>query len=275
MSSLATAALYIGGASLVVGVAGTGVSLYGSSQSSAAQKAAASQNAALQRQQATASAAVARYQAQLNYKVAMAQADVADKNAVNLHQQARVTEKVGGEGINRMIEGQDAQNSANRASIGSSGVTTDSGSPLVVNAYNAGMQQLGRMDALYATNVAAGEKDWAGTMQSYQAAVTRETAKQYQYAEAMANWSEKMGIASAGVQQQQANNVADASMISGYGNALSSIGSAISNAGYAYMNYNSFKTPAGIQPNQSLLSSGGINPAAQYYAGGQFSLGNH
>ena len=89
----------------------------------------------------------------------------------------------------------------------------------------------------------------------------------------MANWSEKMGIASAGVQQQQANNVADASMISGYGNALSSIGSAISNAGYAYMNYNALKTPAGIQPNQSLLSSGGINPAAQYYGGGQFAYG--
>jgi len=157
MSSLATAALYIGGASLVVGVAGTGVSLYGSSQSSAAQKAAAQQNAALQMQQAKASAAVARYQAQLNYKVAMAQAEVGDKNAANLHQQARVTEKIGGEGINRMIEGQDAQNSANRASIGSSGVTTDSGSPLVVNSYNAGMQQLGRMDALYATNVVVGE----------------------------------------------------------------------------------------------------------------------
>jgi hypothetical protein len=236
-------------------VIGTGFSLWGSSQSAAAQRSAASQNAALQRMQAKASAAVARYQAQLNYKVAMANADVADKNAINLHQQARVTEKIGGEGINRMIQGQDAENSANRAAVGASGVNTDSGSPLVVNAYNAGMQQLQRMDALYNTNVAAGEKDWSGTMQSYQAAVTRETAKQYQYAEAMANWSEKMGIISAGVQQQQANNAADATMIQGYGNAFSQIGSAASNYGYARMQYASYKNAAGgITPAQQTSS---------------------
>jgi hypothetical protein len=90
----------------------------------------------------------------------------------------------------------------------------------------------------------------------------------------MANWSEKMGIASAGVQQQQANNVADASMISGYGNALSSIGSAISNAGYAYMNYNALKSTPNIPPSQSLLfQSGGVNPASAYYTGGK--LGSH
>ena len=260
MATIAIAAAVVGA---TAAVAGTGVSLYGSSQSAAAQRSAASQTAALTKQQATATAAVARYQAQLNYKVAMANADVADKNAVNLHQQARVTEKIGGESINRMIEGQDAQNSANRAAVGASGVTTDSGSPLVVNAYNAGMQQLQRMDALYNTNVAAGEKDWAGTMQSYQAAVTRETAKQYQYAEAMANWSEKMGIMSAGVQQQAANNAADATMIQGYGNAVSQLGSAASNLGYASMQYASYKNAAG-----------GINPAQQTSSSSQSLWGS-
>jgi len=254
-TSLATATLAVGIAGVVIGAAGTGVALYGASQSAAAQKSAASANASLQRQQATASAAVARYQAQLNYKTAMAQAGVSDKNALNLHQQARVTEKLGGEGINRMIEGQDAQNSSNKAATASSGITVDSGSPIVVQAYNSGMQQLSRMDALYSTNVAASEKDWAGTMQSYQAAVTRETAKQYQYAEEMANWSEKMGIASAGVQQNSANQVADASMVAGYGNAISSLGTSFSNASYAYMNYASMKPAAGITPNQSLVSS--------------------
>lgn len=265
MSSLATAAVWIGGAGLVMGAAGTGVSLYGSSQSAAAQKSAAASNAALQRQQASASAAVSRYQAQLNYKTAMAQADVSDKNAKNLHQQARVTEKLGGEGINRMIEGQTAQNSSNQAAVGASGVVADSGSPVVVQAYNAGMQQLQRMDALYNTNVAASEKDWAGTMQTYQASVTRETAKQYQYAEQMANWSEKMGIQSAAVQQNSANQVADASMVAGYGNAISSLGSSISNAGYAYMNYTTMKPVGGITPSQqSLLGSPGANPSFVY-----------
>jgi hypothetical protein len=252
MATIAVAAAVVGA---TAAVAGTGMSLYGSSQSAAAQRSAASQNSALAKQQAKANAAVSRYQARLNYKVAMAQADVAGKNAINLHQQARVTEKIGGEGINRMIQVQDAENSANRAAIGGSGVSTDSGSPLVVNAYNAGMQQLQRMDALYNTNVAAGEKDWAGTMQSYQAAVTRETAKQYQYAEKMANWSEKMGLMSSDVQQQQVNNAADATMIAGYGNAFSQIGSAASNFGYASMQYASYKNAAGgITPAQTTSS---------------------
>lgn len=265
MSSLATASLVVAGVGLAVGAAGTGVSLYGASQSSAAQKSAAASNAALQKQQAAASAAVSRYQAQLNYKTAMAQADVSDKNAVNLRQQARVTEKIGGESINRMVEGQDAQNSANKAAVGASGVVSDSGSPIVVQAYNAGMQQLARMDALYSTNVAASEKDWGATMQSYQAEVTRETAKQYQYAEQMANWSEKMGIQSANVQQNSANQIADASMVAGYGNAISSLGTSISNAGYAYMNYSSMKpSSAGITPGQSLLASTGANPSFVY-----------
>ena len=252
MATIAIAASIGAGAA----VAGTGVSIFGAISSSSAQRSAAAANAALARQQATASAAVARYQAKLNYATAMANADVNDKNAANLRQQARVTEKIGGESINRMIEGQDAQNSANRAAIGASGVVSDSGSPLVVSAYNAGMQQLQRMDTLYATNVAASEKDWAGTMQSYQAAVTRETAKQYQYAEQMANWSEKMGIMSAGVQQQAANNAADATLYAGFGNALSQIGSAASNFGYASMQYASMRNGANsIFPAQSTSPS--------------------
>jgi hypothetical protein len=237
-------------------VAGAGVSVYGAQSSAAAQRSAAASNAALAKQQAAASAAVARYQAKLNYATAMANADVNDKNAVNLRQQARVTELQGAEAINRLTEGQAAQNSANRAAVGASGVTVDSGSPLVVEAYNAGNQQLQRMDALYQTNMAASEKDWAGTMQSYQAAVTRETAKQYQYAEAMADWSEKMGIASAGVQQQAANNAADATLYAGYGNALSQLGSAASNFGYASMQYSSMRNGANsIIPSQSTSPS--------------------
>jgi hypothetical protein len=251
MASIVLAA----GIGLGAAAIGGGVSLYGSSQSAAAQRSAAASNSALSKQQARASAAVSRYQAQLNYATAMASADVADKNAANLHQQARVTEKLGGENINRMIEGQDAQNSANKAAVGGSGVVVDSGSPVVVQAYNEGMQQLSRMDALYNTNVAASEKDWAGTMQTYQAAVTRETAKQYQYAEQMANWSEKMGIASAGVQQQAANNQADATMIAGYGSAISQLGSAASNYGYASMQYGSYqKAMGGITPSQQTSS---------------------
>jgi hypothetical protein len=249
----------IGTAALVMGVAGTAVSIYGSNKSAADQRAAASQNAELMQAQARATAAVARYQARLNYKTAIAQADVGNQNATMFHGAARLVEKQGAEGINRLAEGQEAQNSANRAAVSASGVTSDSGSPLVVNAYNAGMQQLQRLDALYNTNMAAADKDWAGTMQSYQSAITRETAKQYQYAQAMANWNEKMGISSAGVQQQQANNAADATQIAGYGNALSQFASAASNYGYASMQASSLKNTgiAGITPNQYTTPSSG------------------
>jgi len=247
----------IAGAAVVVSAVGVGYSIYSSETASADAKAAAKSNAAKQRQQATASAAVARYQAQLNYKTAMAQADVADKNALNLHQQARGTESLGNENINRMVEGQDAQNSSNKAAVGASGITVDSGSPIVVQAYNSGMQQLNRMDALYSTNVAASEKDWAGTMQTYQAAVTRETAKQYQYAEQMASWNEVMGFQSASGQQQQANNVATAQTNAAYGEAISNLGTTVSNAGYAYKEYKANKASDSSQTpnNQSLVSS--------------------
>jgi hypothetical protein len=107
--------------------------------------------------------------------------------------------------------------------------------------------------------MAAADKDWAGTMQSYQSAITRETAKQYQYAEAMADWNEKMGISSAGIQQQQANNAANATQIAGYGNALSQFASAASNYGYASMQASSLRNTgiAGITPNQSTSPSSG------------------
>jgi pimeloyl-ACP methyl ester carboxylesterase len=40
------------------------------------------------------------------------------------------------------------------------------------------MQQLQRMDGLYATNTKAYDQDWQGTMASYQSQLTAETAKQ-------------------------------------------------------------------------------------------------
>jgi hypothetical protein len=229
----AVAALYVGIGGLVLGAAGTGVSLYGSSQSASAQKSAASSNAALQRQQATASAAVARYQAELNYKTAMAQAQMHDSNAQALHQSARSTESQGFEQENRMVEKDSAINSAAKASYGASGVTTDSGAPTVVAAYNAGQQQLARMDQAYTSNVQAMDTDWKGSMETYQAALTRETAKQFQYAGEMADWSKTMGIAGVGVQQQAANNQADAIASAGIASAISSVGQAASSFGSA------------------------------------------
>lgn len=221
------------GVGAVAAVGGAGYSIYSSQQSAAAQRSAASANAALGRQQVNAQAAVAKYQANLNYAVSMAQADQQDKNAEVLHSSARSTERQGFEQGNRTLEKDQQINSAALASYGSSGVTTDSGAPAVVAAYNAGQQQLERMDQAYQTSLQAMDTDWKGTMSTYQAQLTRETAKQYQYAAAMADWSQQAGIAGVAVQQQQANNAADATAMTGISSAISGIGQAASAFGTA------------------------------------------
>jgi len=229
-------AIGLGVASLAVAGAGTGMSIYGSQQSAAAQRGAAALNARQQMAQARATAAVQRFQAQLNYKSAMAQAQVYGNNAVVLRDQARSTENQGFEAVKRMIMQGDLEKSSIRAAYGSSGVQGDTGSPLVVEAYTAGMQQLARMDAAYKTNLEAGSFDWDAKMQDYQAELTRETAKQYQYAEAMANWTEKTGIIAANATQMAGNQMAAAQSVSGYGNAMSNFSAGIASSASLYAN---------------------------------------
>jgi hypothetical protein len=191
-------------------------------------------NARQQKAQARGTAAVQRFQAQLNYKVAMAQAQVYGNNAVVLRDQARSTERQGFESVKRMIMQGDSEQSSIRAAYGASGVQSDTGSPLVVEAYNAGMQQLARMDSAYKTNLEAGSLDWDARMQDYQAELTRETAKQYEYAEAMANWTEKTGIIAANATQMAGSQMASAQLVSGYGNAASNFAGALSGFASTY-----------------------------------------
>lgn len=233
MSSIA---IGLGVASLVVAGAGVGVSAYGASESASAQRGAAALNARQQMAQARATAAVQRFQAQLNYKTAMAQAQVYGNNAVVLRDQARSTERQGFEAVKRMIMQGDNEKSSIRAAYGSSGVQSDTGSPLVVEAYTAGMQQLARMDAAYKTNMEAGSMDWDAKMQDYQAELTKETAKQYQYAEAMANWTEETGIIAANATQMAGNQMASASFVSGMGNSMANLSAGISGAVSTYAN---------------------------------------
>lgn len=231
---MASIAIALAATSLAVTAAGTGVSLYGQSRSSAAQSAAAAQNAKQQKAQARATAAVQRFQAQLNYKVAMSQAKVYNNNAIVLRDQARSTERQGFESVKRLIMQGDAEESAVRAAYGASGVQSDTGSPLIVEAYNAGMAQLARMDSAYKTNLEAGSLDWDARMQDYQAELTRETAKQYQYAEQMADWTEKTGIIAANATQLAGNQMASAQLVSGYGNAASNFAGAMSGFASTY-----------------------------------------
>ena len=84
-------------------------------------------------------------------------------------------------------------------------------------------------------------------MSSYQAALTRETAKQFEYAGAMADWSQTAGIAGVGVQQQQANNAANATVTQGYSSAIAGIGAAASAIGTA--SYYSSKAPSLLDTN--------------------------
>jgi hypothetical protein len=212
------------------------VSIYGANKSEKAQTKAAKENARIQKMQAKATAAVQRFQAQLNYKTAMAQVQVFNNNAVVLRDQARSTEAQGFEAIKRLVMQSDQDKSATSASYGASGVQSDTGSPLVVEAYNAGMAQLNRMDAAYKTNLDVQAIDWEAKMQTYQAELTKETSKQYLYAQQMADWTEKTGVIAANATQMASNSMATASLISGYGNAVSNFSSGLANSVQLYSN---------------------------------------
>jgi hypothetical protein len=235
--------LYIGIASVAVSAVGTGVSLYGASQSAAAQKSAAAQNARLSKLQASATAAVQRFQAQLDYQIAMANVAQYRNNATVLRQQVKTIQNEGFEGIKRMGFEFEKQNASVRAAYGKSGIAGDTGSPLNVSAYNAGMQQLARMDVAYKTNMEAEDTGYQAKLMDYQAAVTQETAKQYQYAIQMADWSEKMGISAANIQANQQIALANSQFTAALGNAAYSLAST-ANAGISnYSTYRALQTP--------------------------------
>ena len=233
--------LYIGIAGVALGAFGTGVQIYGAGQASDAAKSAANENARLQRLQATANANIQRYQARMDYAVAMANVQQYRNNATVLRQQVKVTQDEGFEGIKRLGMEFDKQNAAVRAAYGASGITQDSGSAVNVQAYNAGMQQLTRMDAAYKINMQAEDLGYQANLVDYQAAVTQETAKQYQYAIEMANWSEQMGISSASIQSNQQISIANAQYTAAMGNSAYSLASTANSALSNYATYKSLK----------------------------------
>jgi len=190
----------------VIGAAGTAYSAYSSSE---AQK----RNARLGRASAQAQGQIARYQNELNYKVAMAQSQQSANNAKVLHQYARSQEVQGFEQINRSYQQEEMVASAVEAQYGASGIAADTGSPLMVEAHNAGMAQLARMDSAYKTNLSALDTDWKGKMETYQSQVQAEMAKQYQYGMQMADWE---GGAMANAAYNNAMTAANNAQISGY-----------------------------------------------------------
>jgi hypothetical protein len=174
---------------------------------------AARSNARLKRASAHAQAQISRYQNELNYKVAMAQSQQSANNAKVLHQYARSQEVQGFEQINRSYQQEEMVASAVEAQYGASGIAADTGSPLMVEAHNAGMAQLARMDSAYKTNLSALDTDWKGKMETYQSQVQAEMAKQYQYGMQMADWE---GGAMANAAYNNAMTAANNAQISGY-----------------------------------------------------------
>ena len=242
MATIGTAALLMAGASVV----GAGVSIYGSQMSADAQRNAASMNHMLTDKQADATLAVAQYQANLNYNTAMAQSAVFTQNAKVQHQVARTEELLGFQQANSQYQQDMVANSSARAKYGASGVESDSGSPVVVAAYNAGQQQLQRMNTAYDANIKAMTSDWAGALSTYQAKLTQETAAQYKYAGEMAAWTNQAVKAGAVVTQYQADNAATATQIAGISSAISQIGQAAGS--YGNLSYMSAKVPTSAIP---------------------------
>lgn len=170
-------------------------------------------NARLKRASSQAQAQISRYQNELNYKVAMSQSQQSANNATVLHNYARAQERQGFEQINRSYQQEQAVNSQVAAAYGASGIAADTGSPLMVEAHNAGMAQLDRMDSAYKTNLAALDTDWKGRMETYQSQVQAEVAKQYQYGAQMATWE---GGAMADYAYNNAMTAANNAQVSGY-----------------------------------------------------------
>jgi hypothetical protein len=235
--------IILGVASLSLAAAGTGYSIYAGERANSASRKAAGENARLQRMQATATAAVQRFQAQLNYKVAMAEAQVATNNAIMLRQAARTTEGQGHEAVKRLLMQSNQMESSVRSQYGKSGVAGDSGSPVIVQAYNAGIAQLARMDTAYEATLKAREFDWQGTMQDYQAALLKETAKQYQYAEQMANWTEKTGVIAANAQHMASNAISSANLAQNISGNVTNFASSLFNFSQTYSNWKANQPP--------------------------------
>ena len=205
-------------AAAVVTAAGTAYSAYSSSE---AQK----RNASLGRASAQAQGQIARYQNELNYKTAMAQSQQSANNAKVLHQYARSQERQGFEQINRSYQQEEAMTSQVEAAYGASGIAGDTGSPLMVEAHNAGMAQLARMDSAYKTNLSALDTDWKGTLETYKSQVQAELAKQYEYGAELADWqSGPMADLAYNNAMQSANDTATAGYISATGSLLSAAG---------------------------------------------------
>ncbi len=220
-----------------VAAAGTAYSAYSSSQAqksnAAANRNAALANASYEKASAQAQAQVSKYQNELNYKVAMAQAQMSANNAQVLHGFARSQEVQGNEQINRSYGQEAMMSSAVQAQYGASGIAADTGSPLMVEAHNAGMAQLDRMDQAYKTNLAALDTDWKGALETYQSQVQSEMAKQYQYGMQMADWSSGMAelgytnnVNFANASYNNAMSAANSTATAGYINATGSLLSA-------------------------------------------------
>jgi hypothetical protein len=230
----------VAGVGIAVTAAGAAYGAYSSSN-------AAKNNASLSRSSAQAQIAsqraqaqVERYQNELNYKTSLAKATQFESNAKVLNQYARNQEKQGVEQINRDIQSEVATRSATTAAYASSGIAGDTGSPLMVEAYNASQAQLARMDASYKTNLAAMDTDWKASLERYQADLTRETAKQYQYGMKMADWqggevanfNSQMADSAYNNAITSANNEATAGYISATGSLLSGVGQLAVNGKY-------------------------------------------
>jgi hypothetical protein len=166
-----------------------------------------------------------------------------------------------------MVQSEQATSSAANAAYGASGVAADQGSPTVVAAYNAGNAQLSRMDQAYNANLSAMDSDWKGAMSTYQANLTRETSKQFQYASDMADWTKQAAYAGAQSSYEDALNMSKITALEGIAKAdaiLSNSNSAIS-SGLA--NYNS------SMANASATSMAGISSAINGIGSAANSIG--
>lgn len=230
-----TAAALGASAATSIAIGAAGASAIGGAYSAYSSSQAQANNARLGKASAQAQAQISKYQNELNYKVVMAQSQMHANNAQVLHNYARSQEVQGNEQINRSYAQEDMTKSATEAQYGASGIAGDTGSPLMVEAHNAGMAQLARMDSAYKTNLSALDTDWKGTLETYQSQVQAELAHQYEYGAAVADWQGgAMANSAYNNAMQEANNTATSGYISATGSLLGSFSQLGVNGGLSH-----------------------------------------
>lgn len=233
---------YIGAATAVISLIGTGISFYGQQQAAKSQGAIANYNYEIEQQNANIAARSAQLQASWRAQQAAAEQQNRLNNAAALADQARATEAQGRESARRMRDENDQRLAMMRNRYAAAGVTTE-GSPLATMARSAGMLELAVQDEAYKTEMEARAYDRKAADERYQSGYSLFDKQVAEYEQAAASVGRAMNLEKAKLNLMSAKSTAQAANISSYGSLVSGVGSAVASGVSMYAGFSSKKAP--------------------------------